>query len=160
MTLDLPKEPVQVSFRTVRQLNEITLITADRPLLFADVAGVLSAWGMNIVKADAFSNAAGIIVDTFQFTDPFQTLALNPSEIDRFLQSIRDVAAQRVPVEKLLRSRSHSSRRHSGEGRRRNTHRIRQRIVDTQHAAAGGIAGYNRLVAGDCEELRGVPLQH
>ena len=111
MALDLPKEPVQVSFRTVRQLNEITLITADRPLLFADMAGVLSAWGMNIVKADAFSNAAGIIVDTFQFADPFQTLALNPSEIDRFIQSIRDVAAQRVPVEKLLRSRSHSSRR-------------------------------------------------
>ena len=111
MALDLPKEPVQVSFRTVRQLNEITLITADRPMLFADMAGVLSAWGMNIVKADAFSNAAGIIVDTFQFADPFQTLALNPSEIDRFMQSIRDVASQSVPVEKLLRSRSHSSRR-------------------------------------------------
>src|SRR5580698_3895157 len=106
MALDLPHEPVQVAFRTVRQLNEITLISADRPLLFADVAGILSSWGMNIVKADAFSNAADLIVDTFQFTDPFQTLALNPSEIDRFLQSIRDVIAQRVPLEKLLRARS------------------------------------------------------
>ncbi len=111
MALDLSLDPVQLSFRTVRQLNEITLITEDRPMLFADMAGVLSSWGMNIVKADAFSNAAGIIVDTFQFTDPFQTLALNPSEIDRFLQSIRDVVAQSVPVEKLLRSRSHSGRR-------------------------------------------------
>ncbi|HEX3472189.1 MAG TPA: HD domain-containing protein [Silvibacterium sp.] len=111
MALDLPREPVQISFRTVRQLNEITLITADRPLLFADMAGVLSSWGMNIVKADAFSNAAGIIVDTFQFTDPFQTLALNPTEIDRFLQSVRDVVAQRVPLEKLLGSRSRSGRR-------------------------------------------------
>ena len=111
MVLELAQDPVQVSFRTVRQLNEITLITRDRPMLFADMAGVLSAWGMNIVKADAFSNAAGIIVDTFQFTDPFQTLALNPSEIDRFLRSIRDVAAQSVPVEKLLQSRSHSARR-------------------------------------------------
>jgi [protein-PII] uridylyltransferase len=111
MALDLPSEPVQLAFRTVRQLNEITLITADRPLLFADMAGVLSAWGMNIIKADAFSNAAGIIVDTFQFADPFQTLALNPSEIDRFLQSLRDVAAQHVAVEKLLRSRSHSTKR-------------------------------------------------
>jgi [protein-PII] uridylyltransferase len=110
MALDLPAEPVQVAFRTVRQLNEITLISGDRPLLFADVAGILSSWGMNIVKADAFSNAEGIIVDTFQFTDPFQTLALNPSEIDRFLQSIRDVIAQRVPLEKLLRARSHSGR--------------------------------------------------
>ena len=111
MALELPEEPVQLSFRTVRHLNEITLITSDRPMLFADMAGVLSAWGMNIIKADAFSNAAGIIVDTFQFADPFQTLALNPSEIDRFKQSIRDVAAQRISVEKLLRSRSHSARR-------------------------------------------------
>ncbi|MBV8115422.1 MAG: HD domain-containing protein [Silvibacterium sp.] len=111
MALDLTPDPVQLGFRTVRHLNEITLITHDRPMLFADMAGVLSAWGMNIVKADAFSNAAGIIVDTFQFTDPFQTLALNPSEIERFLQSIRDVASQRVPVEKLLRARSHGGRR-------------------------------------------------
>ena len=111
LSLELADDPVQLSFRTVRHLNEITLITADRPMLFADMAGVLSAWGMNIVKADAFSNAAGIIVDTFQFTDPFQTLALNPSEIERFLHSIRDVAAQHVPVEKLLRARSHAGRR-------------------------------------------------
>ena len=62
----------------------------DRPGLFADVAGVLSAWGMNIVKADAFSNAAGIIVDTFQFTDTYRTLELNASEIDRFSRDIRD----------------------------------------------------------------------
>jgi [protein-PII] uridylyltransferase len=111
MVLDLSTEPVQLAFRTVRQLNEITLITADRPMLFADMAGVLSAWGMNIVKADAFSNAAGIILDTFQFTDPFQTLELNPTEADRFLKSIRDVVAKRVPIETLLRARSHGNRR-------------------------------------------------
>jgi [protein-PII] uridylyltransferase len=111
MALDLAGDSVQVAFRTVRQLNEITLVTADRPLLFADMAGVLSSWGMNIVKADAFSNAAGIIVDTFQFTDPFETLSLNPSEVDRFLQSIRDVVAHRVPIEKLLSARRHANRR-------------------------------------------------
>ncbi len=111
MALNLVTEPVQLSFRTVRQLQEITLITADRPMLFADVAGVLSAWGMNIVKADAFSNAAGIILDTFQFTDPFQTLELNPTELDRFLKSIRDVISKQVPLQTLLRARSHASRR-------------------------------------------------
>ena len=111
MALDLATEPVQLAFRTVRQLNEITLITADRPMLFADMAGVLSAWGMNIVKADAFSNAAGIILDTFQFTDPFQTLELNPTEVDRFLKSIRDVVSRQVAMETLLRARSHGNRR-------------------------------------------------
>jgi [protein-PII] uridylyltransferase len=111
MALDLADEPVQLAFRAVRQLNEITLIASDRPMLFADVAGVLSAWGMNIIKADAFSNAAGLIVDTIQFTDPFQTLELNPSEVDRFLKGIRDVISRSVPIETVLRARSHANRR-------------------------------------------------
>ena len=49
------------------------------------MAGALAAWGMNIVKAGAFSNDAGVIVDSFQFTDVFRTIELNPSEKDRFL---------------------------------------------------------------------------
>jgi [protein-PII] uridylyltransferase len=69
------------------------------------MAGVLSAWGMNIVKADAFSDAAGIIVDTFQFTDTYRTLELNASEIDRFLSSIRDALLHRISIEELLRAR-------------------------------------------------------
>ncbi|MFT4113773.1 bifunctional uridylyltransferase/uridylyl-removing protein GlnD [Silvibacterium sp.] len=111
MALALKDDPVQLHFRTVRQLSEITLVTQDRPMLFADVAGALASWGMNIVKADAFSNAAGLIIDTFQFTDPFQTLSLNPSEIDRFLQSVRDAIARKVPIDKLLNARRGSGRR-------------------------------------------------
>jgi [protein-PII] uridylyltransferase len=38
---------------------------------------------MNIVKANAFSNAAGIVVDTFYFTDRFRTLEMNLQEWDR-----------------------------------------------------------------------------
>ena len=60
---------------------------------------------MNIVKADAFSNAADIIVDTFQFTDTYRTLELNASEIDRFLSSIRDALLHRISIEELLRAR-------------------------------------------------------
>ncbi|HEX4036592.1 MAG TPA: HD domain-containing protein [Acidobacteriaceae bacterium] len=107
----LPAEPVQLTFRTLRQLNEITLVTADRPGLFADMAGVLSAWGMNIVKADAFSNAAGLIVDTFQFTDAYRTLELNHSEIDRFLAGIRDALSHKTSVEELLQARNHKPAR-------------------------------------------------
>ncbi len=105
MAMLLQDDPVQLSYRGLRQLNEITLVTRDRPGLFADMAGVLSAWGMNIVKADAFSNAAGVIVDTFQFTDTYRTLELNHSEIDRFQTSIRDALLHRISIEELLRSR-------------------------------------------------------
>jgi [protein-PII] uridylyltransferase len=110
MALELDKSPVRLEFRLGRQLCELTLITRDRPMLFADMAGALSAWGMNIIKADAFSNDKGIIVDTFQFTDSFRTLELNPSEIDRFTESIRNVVSLETPVEVLLQGRNHGAR--------------------------------------------------
>src|SRR5262249_42503521 len=56
---------VQTYVSESRQLYTLTLLTADRPALFATISGVLAGWGMNIVKADAFANAAGVVLDTF-----------------------------------------------------------------------------------------------
>jgi [protein-PII] uridylyltransferase len=107
MALSLDQDNVQLDLRPNRQLFDLTVITRDRTRLFADVAGALAAWGMNIVKAGAFSNEAGVIVDSFHFTDVFHTLELNPSEKDRFLANLHDVVAQKVSVEQLLEARSH-----------------------------------------------------
>jgi [protein-PII] uridylyltransferase len=104
---------VQLDLRPSRQLLDLTVITRDRSRLFADVAGALAAWGMNIVRAGAFSNDQGIIVDSFQFIDSFRTIELNPSERERFLENMHDVVAQRVEVEQLLAARSHV---HRGSG--------------------------------------------
>jgi len=107
MALNLDQDHVQLDLRPNRQLFDLTVITRDRTRLFADVAGALAAWGMNIVKAGAFSNEAGVIVDSFHFTDIFHTLELNPSEKDRFLANLHDVVAQKVSVSQLLEARSH-----------------------------------------------------
>ena len=107
MALSLDKDPVQLDLRPNRQLFDLTVITRDRTRLFADVAGTLAAWGMNIVKAGAFSNEAGVIVDSFHFTDVFHTLELNPSEKDRFLANLHDVVAQKTSVKQLLEARRH-----------------------------------------------------
>jgi [protein-PII] uridylyltransferase len=107
LAVNLENDPVQLDLRPLRQLFDLTVIARDRSRLFADVAGALAAWGMNIVKAGAFSNEAGVIVDSFQFSDVFRTLELNPSEKGRFLQYLHDVVAQRVPVEHLLDARRH-----------------------------------------------------
>ncbi len=107
MALNLDQDPVQLDLHPHRQLFDLTVITRDRTRLFADVAGTLAAWGMNIVKAGAFSNDDGLIVDSFQFADSFRTLELNPSERTRFLEYIHDVIALKLPVEQLLESRSH-----------------------------------------------------
>jgi [protein-PII] uridylyltransferase len=110
MALNLDQDPVQLDLRPNRQLFDLTVITRDRTRLFADVAGALAAWGMNIVKAGAYSNEAGVIVDSFHFTDVFHTLELNPSEKDRFLANLHDVVAQKVSVRQLLEARSHMNR--------------------------------------------------
>jgi [protein-PII] uridylyltransferase len=103
----LDKDPVQLDLRPHRQLFDLTVIARDRSRLFADVSGALAAWGMNIVKADAFSNDAGVVVDSFQFSDVFRTLELNPSERERFLANLHDVVAQKISVEQLLEARKH-----------------------------------------------------
>ncbi len=105
----LGSEPVQLDLHAQKRLYDLTVITRYRSRLFADVAGTLAAWGMNIVKADAFSNEAGVIVDSFHFTDAFDTLALNPEEKDRFLANLRDVITQKTRVDQLLAGRLHRS---------------------------------------------------
>jgi [protein-PII] uridylyltransferase len=101
----LAGEPVQLDLKRGRHWYELTLATKDRPRLFARMAGVLAAWGMNIVKANAFSNKAGTVIDSFFFTDRFRTLELNLPEWERFKRSIADVLMDQVDLDRLLRDR-------------------------------------------------------
>jgi [protein-PII] uridylyltransferase len=109
MAQRLEKDPVQSTLKRGRHWFEVTLVTADHPFLFATMAGVLAAWGMNIVKANAFSNHAGIVVDTFYFTDRFRTLELNLPEWDRFQRSIADVLLGKADLDRMLRDRLRSN---------------------------------------------------
>ena len=101
----LQSNPVQTALKREGSLFQLTLVTMDKPMIFANVAGALASWGMNIQKADAFSNAAGVVVDTFLFTDRFRTLELNVQEWERFQQVIEDVLSGRTTVEKLMQRR-------------------------------------------------------
>ncbi|HTW59062.1 MAG TPA: [protein-PII] uridylyltransferase [Terriglobales bacterium] len=110
MAEGLGTDPVQVELKRGRHWYELTLVTQDRPFLFATLAGVLAAWGMNIVKANAFSNEAGTVVDTFHFTDRFRTLELNLSEWARFKNSVVSVLMGEADLEKMLRDRQRSEK--------------------------------------------------
>ena len=106
----LGAEPVQTELTSTRHGFALTVLTPDRPALFATISGVLAGWGMNINKADAFGNAGGIVLDTFHFTDLHRTLELNPSEITRFRKSLEDVVSGKKPLEPLLKGRESASR--------------------------------------------------
>lgn len=110
MAEELSRDSVQLELRRGRHWYELTMVTGDRPSLFAKLAGVLAAWGMNIVKANAFSNQAGTVVDTVYFTDRFRTLELNLSEWDRFRRSVASVLLGEADLDKMLRDRQRSEK--------------------------------------------------
>jgi [protein-PII] uridylyltransferase len=103
-------DTIQLDFRYAPGLSELTLITRDRPMLFATMAGALAAWGMNIVTADAFSNAQGLVVDSFRFTDTFRTLEQNEPERAVFCDSMRDIMSGRASLEAMLAARRRGRR--------------------------------------------------
>ena len=96
---------VAVDIRRLDSAWQLTLVTSDRPGLFAGIAGTLSSFGMNIVRAEAFANRRGTILDTFTFEDPLHTLDLNESEVDRLSSVVQRVLAGKTDVRQLLRNR-------------------------------------------------------
>ena len=101
----LESRPVAIEILHERGIYQLTLLTRDRPGLFASVAGAISSFGLNIVKAEAFSNSQGVIVDTFTFSDPHRGLELNPPEVDRLRGIVRRVVEGKQDPDKLLRGR-------------------------------------------------------
>jgi len=83
----------------------VTIVARDRPFLFASIAGALAGLGMNIVKAEAYTNRRGLAVDTFVCEDPARTLELNPSEAGRLCLTLERVILGKVRVRDLLASR-------------------------------------------------------
>jgi [protein-PII] uridylyltransferase len=61
---------------------------------------------MDILKAEAFSNRAGVVLDTIRFTDRFRTLELNPSETMRLQRNIEDAVSGELDVRKLVEDKA------------------------------------------------------
>jgi [protein-PII] uridylyltransferase len=102
----LDEDPIQVRVARADSYYQVTLLTRDRPRLFATLTGVLSSWQMDILKAEAFSNRAGVVLDTIRFTDRFRTLELNPSETLRLQRNIEDAVSGELDVRKLMDARA------------------------------------------------------
>ncbi len=104
--LELRKEaaPTGVALRISKNDSgySLVIVTKDRPFLFASIAGALTGFGMNILKAEAFANRSGEVLDTFVFADPLRTLELNPVEVDRLRLTIERAVLERLDIRRLL----------------------------------------------------------
>jgi [protein-PII] uridylyltransferase len=83
----------------------LAVVTRDRPALFSSICGVLSSFGMNILRGNAFTSLGGLVLDVFQFTDDERFLALNADGLARVTQVLEDAVAGRVDVVGRLEGR-------------------------------------------------------
>jgi [protein-PII] uridylyltransferase len=99
------QQSVAVDVRKRNGTYSLIVVTSDRPFLLASIAGTLAGFGMNILKAEAFANRQGMILDSFAFEDPNRTLDLNPPEIDRLRMTLERVVLGKMDVKRLLQNR-------------------------------------------------------
>ncbi len=84
----------------------LTVLAQDRTGLFASLCGTLASFGMNIVKGEASSNSSRVVLDLIRFTDPNNTLALNPEELVRLQDTVKAVVRGSAKASELLKRRS------------------------------------------------------
>jgi len=83
----------------------LAVATLDKPFLFSNICGVLSSFGMNIIRGHALTNPSGLVLDVFQFTDDERFLALNSDAQERLLHVLENVVAGREELAPRLRGR-------------------------------------------------------
>jgi [protein-PII] uridylyltransferase len=96
---------VAVDLTKIPGAYRLTVVARDVPFLFASFAGAISSFGLDILKAEAFANSRGVVLDTFEVADPKRTLELNPPEADRLQDLIRRIAQGKTDARRLLRNR-------------------------------------------------------
>jgi [protein-PII] uridylyltransferase len=116
-----PKKDIAEHFNLSRKLESVPMVThlarrdgrvyevlvmaADRLFLFSKITGVLSYFGMNILRGQAFSNRSGTIFDLITFEDVDNYFAKNPSEVERFSKVLKDVIDGNTDLNKLLQGK-------------------------------------------------------
>jgi len=87
---------------------ELTVVTLDKPSLFSNISGVLSSFGMDILRGHAMTSPQGLVLDVFQFADSERFLELNAGARQQMFSVLNDVVSGRASVTERLRGRERS----------------------------------------------------
>jgi [protein-PII] uridylyltransferase len=101
--------PAQVLSFAAKELrggfSELILCTPDRPELFADVAGTLTAHNINILGAHVYTSRSGLALEVYRVTTPPGDAVAHELVWRDFERSLRRVLAGETDVAELLKSR-------------------------------------------------------
>ena len=131
LSRDIHPEAVHVSLDRRDSVWELTVVTLDKAFLFSNLCGLLSSYGMDILRGHALTNPNGLVLDVFRFTDQDRFFELNPDSREVFLRELEDVVRGRSDVTARLRARERGVLR-----------RVVPRSVPTVHADNHSSARY------------------
>jgi [protein-PII] uridylyltransferase len=114
---DIRPDEVHSSLERADAVWTLAVVTLDKPALFSNICGVLSSFGMNILRGNALTNPNGLVLDAFQFTDDERFLTLNPAAHEQVLHVLQEVVSGHQDVAALLRGREQSILQPRGAGR-------------------------------------------
>jgi len=116
LSRDIQSDHVHATLEPRGAAWEVTVVTLDKPYLFSNICGVLSSFGMDILRGHAMTNLNGLVLDTFQFTDRERFLELNPDGRAHVVRWLEEVVAGRREIGDRLRAREDSvlNRRRGG----------------------------------------------
>jgi [protein-PII] uridylyltransferase len=84
---------------------ELTVLARDQPFLFSNISGVLSSFGMDILRGFAFTKSEGLVVDMFHFADEERFLELNPEGGSQLIAALEQVVSGGGDVAARLKGR-------------------------------------------------------
>jgi [protein-PII] uridylyltransferase len=102
---DIKPDEVHLSLEQKGSIWSLAVATLDKPFLFSNICGVLSSFGMNILRGHAFTNPNGLVLDAFEFTDEERFFTLNRDAQQQVMRVMQDVVSGRADVTARLRGR-------------------------------------------------------
>ncbi len=91
---------------TEQGYSDLVLVTRDHPGLFAQIAGGLSAFNLNILSAQLSTREDGLVFDVFQVGSIGGTHQLHQEDQPRVEKLLKKVISGQVDVDDYLKSRS------------------------------------------------------
>jgi [protein-PII] uridylyltransferase len=108
LSRNIGKDDVHIQLQRQESTWELTVVTLDKPFLFSNICGVLSSFGMDILRGHAMTTPEGLVLDIVQFVDQQRFLELNAEGRERFSDVLSDVVSGRADVTDRLRRREQS----------------------------------------------------
>ena len=129
---DIRADEVHASLEKKAGTWLLTVVTLDKPFLFSNVSGVLSYFGMDILRGQAMTTPEGLVLDLFEFTDAEGFLRHNAIADTEILKTLQDAVAGRSDIARLLHRRESGV---AGLARKRNPHRVAPVVYfDNEHS--------------------------